>query len=424
MTARFSEEHPRSAVVEPPVTSPDPIPDPIPVSIPVPIPAQRSAPPSGAAPDPAVTVVVPTRNERGNIAPLVHRLREALPPGRARILFVDDSDDGTPEEIEHAASVSDLDVAVIHRARGERDGGLGGAVLRGLRSTSSPWVVVMDADLQHPPEVVPALLTRAEELDADVVVASRHVPGGDEGGLSGLARVLVSRGSITASKLLFPRRLAGISDPMSGFFVVRRDHLDLERLRPQGFKILLETLGRHADLRKSEIPFSFGERLSGDSKASLTEGLVFLKQLARLRIAVMEGRRRGALRRGLGFAAVGATGLLVNTLALWALADHRMLGLHYLLAAVLATQVSSTWNFALVDHLVYRGQKRGTRARRYVGFLAASNVVLVLRVPLLALLVGALGLYLLLANALTLLLGFLIRFSSQERLTLVENDHV
>lgn len=416
MSAQFSEEHPHSAVVVPPVTSPDPLP--------IPIPVQRSGPPTGRTTDTPVTVVVPTRNERGNIAPLVHRLQESLPRGRARILFVDDSDDGTADEVAHAASVSDLDVRVIHRAKGKRDGALGGAVLRGLRATSSTWVVVMDADLQHPPEVVPALLARAEELDADVVVASRHVPGGDEGGLSGLVRVLVSRGSIAVSKLLFPRRLAGISDPMSGFFVVRRDHLDLERLRPQGFKILLETLARHADLTKSEIPFSFGERLSGDSKASLGEGLVFIKQLVRLRLAVLVGSRRGALRRGLGFAAVGATGLIVNTLALWALADPRMLGLHYLLAAVLATQVSSTWNFSLVDHLVYRGLKRGTRARRYVGFMAATNAVLVLRVPLLALLVGALGLHYLLANGITLLLGFLIRFSSQERLTLVENSHV
>jgi dolichol-phosphate mannosyltransferase len=417
VTEQFSEAYPNAATLAPSGASPEPLP--------IDLPLQRAAPPDDLAKsETAVTVVVPTRNERGNIATLVHRLQEALPAGQARILFVDDSDDGTQDEVAHVASLSDIHVQVIHRDADEREGALGGAVLRGLRATDSPWVVVMDADLQHPPEVVPALLAEAMDLDADVVVASRHVPGGDERGLSGLTRVLVSRASITVSKLLFPRRLAGISDPMSGFFVVRRDRLDLDRLRPQGFKILLETLARHARLRRSEIPFAFGERLSGDSKASLREGLVFIKQLVRLRLAVYGSRRPGALGRAFGFASVGATGVLVNTFALWLLVDPRLLRIHYLLGAVLATQVSSTWNFKWIDTYVYRGPKRGTRRRRYLGFLTMSNAVLVLRLPVLALLVGALGMQYLAANALTLLLGFLVRFGSQERLTLVENTHV
>jgi dolichol-phosphate mannosyltransferase len=417
VTEQFSEAYPNAAALAPSGASPEPLP--------IHLAVQRTAPPDDLAKtSPSVTVVVPTRNERGNVAALVHRLQEAFPAGVARILFVDDSDDGTQDEVAHAASLSDIHVQVIHRSAGERDGALGGAVLRGLRATDSPWVVVMDADLQHPPEVVPALLAEAVALDADVVVASRHVPGGDEAGLSGLTRVLVSRASITVSKLLFPRRLAGISDPMSGFFVVRRDRLDLDRLRPQGFKILLETLARHPRLTRSEIPFAFGERLSGDSKASLREGLVFIKQLVRLRLTVYASQRPGALRRAFGFASVGASGVLVNTSALWLLVDPRFLGVHYLLAAVLATQVSSTWNFTWIEKYVYRGPKRGRRRRRYLGFLTMSNAVLVLRVPALALLVGALGLHYLAANALTLLLGFLVRFSSQERLTLMENTHV
>ncbi|MCW2762838.1 MAG: dolichol-phosphate mannosyltransferase, partial [Marmoricola sp.] len=223
VTEQSSEAYQNAAALAPSGASSKPIP--------IHLAVQRAAPDDLdglAKTSPGVTVLVPTRNERGNVAALVHRLQEALPAGQARILFVDDSDDGTQDEVAHAASLSDLDVQVIHRSAGEREGALGGAVLRGLRATDSPWVVVMDADLQHPPEVVPALLAEAMALDADVVVASRHVPGGDEAGLSGLTRVLVSRASITASKLLFPRRLAGISDPMSGFFVVRRDRLDLD----------------------------------------------------------------------------------------------------------------------------------------------------------------------------------------------------
>jgi putative flippase GtrA len=249
--------------------------------------------------------------------------------------------------------------------------------------------------------------------------------------------VLVSRTSILLSKLLFPGRLRGVSDPMSGFFLVRPERLDLSTLQPQGFKILLELLARHGGLTRSEVAFEFGDRLNGTSKASLAEGLTFVRQLVRLRLAAWglpdrsgaagdRARRRrhatsrGAFLRGLGFAAVGATGLVVNVGVMWLLADPRTLALHYLAAAVLTTQVSSTWNFLLVDHLVYRGPKRGTRLRRYAGFLTASNAVLVLRIPFLALLVDLLHVHYLVATVLTLLLGYLVRFRSQERLTLLE----
>ncbi len=225
------------------------------------------------------------------------------------------------------------------------------------------------------------------------------------------------------SKLVFPRNLRGISDPMSGFFAVRLDAFDLDTLRPQGFKILLEMLARERQVTKTEVPFTFGERHAGDSKASVREGLIFLKQLMRLRLSetVSQAVGTGVLQRGAGFAAVGLTGLLVNMLVMWLLADPSTLHLYYLVAAVLTTQISSSWNFFLVDALVYRGPKRLTKLSRYLGFLIMSNTVLLLRIPFLALLVSILGIHYLMANALTLLLGYLVRFRSQERLTLSED---
>lgn len=114
--------------------------------------------------------------------------------------------------------------------------------------------------------------------------------------------------------------------------------------------------------------------------------------------------------------AIGVTGLIVNTALMWLLAEG--VGVHYLAAAVAATQASSTWNFVLVDQLVYRGAKRGTWLRRWVGFLLAGNVALLLRVPLLAVLVTGLGLHYLVANVATLVLTFLGRFAIQEKLSL------
>jgi dolichol-phosphate mannosyltransferase len=389
-----------------------------------PVPSPRAN--EAAAPH-DLTVIVPTRNEQDNVEPLVDGLTGALDGLSVRVVFVDDSDDDTPREVVRTGRSASIDVDLLHRPHGHRHGGLGGAVLEGLAVADSPYAVIMDGDLQHPPGVVPALLDEARRSGADVVVASRHAPGGSEGGLSSAGRVLVSRGSITLSKLLFPGGLRGVSDPMSGFFLVRPAALDRSVLRPQGFKILLELLARHRGLTRSEVAFEFGERQHGTSKASLAEGLVFVRQLVRLRAAAWRdrrpgGRHRGSLLRAVSFAAVGVTGLGVNLVAMWLLADPATLHLYYLTAAVLSTQVSSTWNFLLVDNLVYRGRKRGTTLGRYAGFLAASNAVLLLRVPALALLVGVLHLHYLLATSLTLCLGYLIRFRSQERLTLLETS--
>ena len=341
------------------------------------------------------------------------------------MIFVDDSDDDTPTEIAAAAQLSTMPVHLHHRTGAARVGGLGGAVVDGLRLVDSPWAVVMDGDLQHPPELLPGLVEMAEQRDADVVVASRHVVGGSSEGLANGARVMVSDLSTRITKLVFPRRLSGITDPMSGFFLIRPAAFDLDTLRPNGFKILLELLVRTKGLSKQEVPFVFGERHAGESKASLKEGLRFLGQLARLNL----GRLRTGLRlpapdvlaRIASFGAVGVTGIFVNSLLMWLLASPELLGLNYLLAAVIATQGSSTWNFALIDTVVYRGPKRLTRLRRWLGFLGLSNAVLVLRIPLLALLVSVFGVHYLIANAFTLMFGFLLRFSGQERLTLAKD---
>lgn len=370
----------------------------------------------------AITVIVPTRNERENVEPLTARLASALKGHQACVLFVDDSDDETPQQVAEVSRESRIPVRLLHREGTERTGGLGGAVLAGLRDVQSPWVVVMDGDLQHPPELVPALVEAGVRTGADVVVASRHVAGGSDDGLASGVRVLVSSLSTWVSKAMFPRRLRGVSDPMSGFFAIRPGAIDVGAMRPPGFKVLLELLVRSPGLRKAEVPFVFGDRQFGESKASLREGLRFARQLVQLFISRI-GKRLAptpAAVRAAGFAAVGVTGLVVNLAVTWLLADPVTLGIHYVLAAILATQVSSTWNFLFTDGLVYRGPRRYTRTLRWLGFMAMSNAVLVLRVPLLALLVGVLGLHYLLATGITLTLGFLLRFKSQERLTLTE----
>jgi glycosyltransferase involved in cell wall biosynthesis len=356
-----------------------------------------------ARPRPALSVIVPTRNESGNVRPLLDALEVVLPSG-SEVVFVDDSDDDTREVIEAERGRRSLPIVLIHRAKPNRGDGLSGAVVRGLQIARAPWVCVMDADLQHPPAVIPDLLARAEAGDVDVVVASRYCENRSPN--FGAGRALLSLASTNAARILFPRCLRRVTDPMSGFFLVRRSSVPVDRLRPRGFKILLEILVRARTLRVEEVPFEFGIRHSGESKASLAEGARYLRQLVALRAS-------GNLER---FLAVGATGLAVNTGAFALFANGA--GLHYLLAAVLATQVSTTWNFALAERWVFGGRRRRVQSRsaRFSAFLVLNNLSLLLRGPALYLLVSLIGMGSVLANLVSLLVIFAVRFAVADSL--------
>jgi dolichol-phosphate mannosyltransferase len=231
-----------------------------------------------------ISLVIPTFNESANVAELLAQLDVALPAqAPCEVIFVDDSTDDTPAVIAEAARNSRLAVSVRHRQA--PDGGLGGAVAMGLREASAPWIVVMDADLQHPPALVSELITAGERAGADLVVASRYAAGGSRAGLDGGFRRLASGGTTALAKAFFPRRLGPVSDPMSGFFAVRATALDADVLRPLGYKILLELIVRCRLGRVAEVPYQFQNRFAGESKANFGEGLRFLRHLTVLRVS-------------------------------------------------------------------------------------------------------------------------------------------
>jgi len=227
-----------------------------------------------------VALVVPTFNERDSVQPLLEEVDAALVGSSWSALFVDDSNDGTDDVIA-AIAVRDPRVSVLHRA--ENRGGLAGAVSDGLQHVAAgAYVCVIDADLQHPPSVIPKLLEEARRTDADVVIASRYIPGGSNGGLDGPMRQFYSRGLKLLAQVLFPRRLTGITDPLGGFFLVRRSAVQGVELRPIGYKILLEVLVRCDWHTSAEVPYRFELRRHGESKANLQQGLQFLEHLRTL----------------------------------------------------------------------------------------------------------------------------------------------
>jgi dolichol-phosphate mannosyltransferase len=230
---------------------------------------------------PQLTVIVPTRNETANIEPLLQRLSAALAALSFAVLFVDDSDDNTPAKIQAMAVTFDFPIKVITRPPQQRDG-LSGAVVAGLRAANSEWVCVMDADLQHPPELVPIMLERAQETKADIVVGSRKAEWYGPRGLS-RKRALTSQMLTLLARMWFPRLLKNVSDPLTGLFLVRRTAVNVADLRPDGFKILLEILIRCPGLRVSELHFDFAGRHDGESKADFREGMRFFRHLTKLR---------------------------------------------------------------------------------------------------------------------------------------------
>jgi dolichol-phosphate mannosyltransferase len=347
---------------------------------------------------PLLSVVVPTRNEAGNVGPLVERLDRVLEGLDAELCFVDDSDDDTPALLDRLARERPGRIRSLFRHGAERAGGLSTAVVAGLRMASGRYVCVMDADLQHPPETIRPMLAEAEG-GADLVVASRYVPGGSHGGLDGVTRRVVSRGAGALARLLFSEARQ-TADPLSGFFLCRRALLDGIEFRPVGFKILLELLVCVPGITVRDVPLEFGRRQAGTSKASLGQGLLYLRHLRSL-VTDVQGSARVWK-----FGLVGLSGMLVflPVVALLALAA----GLHPLAAFLVAFLLSVGWNTALNRLWTFADQRRraiGEGPGRYLRWTVVSGLAMFLAF---AVLWGRGGLHVMVAATLAALLGMMV----------------
>ena len=230
---------------------------------------------------PRCSVVVPTYNERDNLPVLAERIFATLPPAGAELLIVDDnSPDGT------AAVAEELGrrwpVRVIMRT-GER--GLSTAVIRGLREARHELCVVMDADLSHPPEMIPAMLAAMADERIDMAIGSRFVPGGRVDLHWPLHRRLISWCGRQLARPLTPVR-----DMVAGYFCVRHSRIDFERLDPIGYKIALELIVRHRWRNVVELPIRFSDRVAGVTKLTGAEQLRYLRHLWRLYGYVWSGK--------------------------------------------------------------------------------------------------------------------------------------
>ncbi len=303
-----------------------------------------------------ISIIIPTYNERENLRELLRRIDNAMKSNGLRdyeVVIVDDnSPDGTADLAEELSNV--YPVKVVRRP-GKL--GLSSAILDGLRVARGDTVVVMDADLQHPPEVIPKLVRAAESDGCDIVIASRYVKGGSVGDWSFLRKV-ISKGAILIAKILLPRS-RGVRDPMSGFFLFRRSVVDGARnLNPKGFKILLEILVKGNYRRVCEVPYKFGRRFKGESKLSTKEMINYILHVLELSPSFIR------------FALVGGSGTLVN-LGFLAL-ERYVIGLPHVIAAPIAIEVSVINNFILNDIWTFKHVRRGSKLLRLVKFHGSS----------------------------------------------------
>jgi dolichol-phosphate mannosyltransferase len=335
----------------------------------------------------AISIIIPTYNERDNIIALVERINHALSNYDYEIVFIDDdSSDGTAEVA--AALSPEYPVKVIVR-KDKR--GLASAVVDGLRYVESEVIGVMDADLQHPPEVIPHLV-RELESGANIAIASRYVKGGGCQGW-GLVRKIISRGAIFLAHLLLPSTRK-VMDPVSGYFMLNRRVVANANLKPTGYKILLEILmeGEFQDV--AEVPYTFRTRSSGESKLNARQQIDYLKHIYSLM------RRKGELLRFAKFCFVGLIGIGVDEGMLYLLSD--MAGLTPLeLASTLSAETAIITNFILNDVFTFRDRRSpGIKARlnRLLKFNLVSLAGLGIKVGIFSLMYHVVGVHYLLAN--------------------------
>jgi dolichol-phosphate mannosyltransferase len=294
---------------------------------------------------PKLSVVIPTFNERDNVTTLFRRLEKTLAGIPFEAVFVDDnSPDGTWEVL-RALSREDSRVRCIRRI-GRR--GLSGACIEGILASSAPCAAVIDADLQHDETQLPKMLAALQSGEFDLVVGSRYIEGGSAESFNR------QRAGASAFATEIAKRVlrVEIADPMSGFFMIRRDRFEAlaPQLSTQGFKILLDVVATaHGALRIKEIPYTFGSRLHGESKLDSMVALDFMGLvLAKLTHDVVS-------LRFLLFAMVGSLGVVVHFAGLYT--ALKVLHLPFAEAQAVGAICAMTSNFILNNFLTYRDQR-------------------------------------------------------------------
>ncbi len=310
---------------------------------------------------PELSIVIPTFNERDNVSELIARLEQALGGIAWEAIFVDDDSPDQTAQVLRSLAQRDPRVRCMRRLRRR---GLSSACIEGMLASSATYVAVMDADLQHDPALLLSMLTTLRRGQAELVIGSRYVTGGEVGDWQ--------EQRLAISKLA--TRLAGlvthqpIADPMSGYFMLRRERFEqlAPRLSSMGFKILLDIVATaKPPLKTLELPLVFGKRHAGESKLTTNVAWEFALLLADKLVG------RWVPVRFLSFAFVGALGVAVHFFVLTALLKG--LGVAFLAAQAIATGTAIVYNYTLNNVLTYVDRPR-RGSRWFTGLLSFAAI--------------------------------------------------
>ena len=340
-----------------------------------------------------LSLILPTFNESGNISEIVRILSDLLDPawaGRYELIVVDDNSPDRTWKIALDLTEQYPQLKVVHR---ETEKGLSTAVIRGWQAAQGEILGVIDADLQHPPEILLQLLAEMER-GADLAIASRHVEGGGVSEWSMIRRFL-SRGAQMLGLVILPEVINRLSDPMSGFFMVRRNAIAGVKLSPVGYKILIEVAARGKIRWIGEVGYVFRERQAGESKVTWKQYLEYLQHLIRLRLSLSS--------RFIQFCLVGLTGVVVDMGLLFLLSDPSMLAWPLTRSKIIASELAIINNFLWNDlwtfgDITRRQPSKKQQLKRFIKFNLICLAGLVLNVILLNLFFNVFGLNRYLAN--------------------------
>jgi dolichol-phosphate mannosyltransferase len=332
------------------------------------------------------SLVIPTYNEGDNIQEIVKilsQLLDSIIPEEYELIVVDDN---SPDGTWKLAQELTLEYPQLKVMRRERERGLSTAVIRGWQVARGDVLGVIDADLQHPPEV---LLQLWQEMHrgADLAVASRHVEGGGVSEWSIIRRFL-SRGAQMLGLIILPKAIGRLSDPMSGYFMVRRDAIAGKSLSPVGYKILIEVTARGRIRWIGEVGYVFRERQAGASKVSWKQYIEYIQHLLRLRLDLWP------FKRFMRFGVVGFSGVFVDMGVFYLL--RTVLGFGLTRSAILSSEVAIINNFLWNDLWTFgdisrRQQGMGKKLKRLLKFNLICLSGLILNVLLVNLLFNVLG---------------------------------
>jgi dolichol-phosphate mannosyltransferase len=367
---------------------------------------QVSAPPLAQHPI-FLSLIVPTYNERQNVASLVDQLSTLLDAtlrDRYELIIVDDDSPDQTWEVAQSLLPQYPQLRVIRR---QTERGLSTAVLRGWQASQGEVLGVIDGDLQHPPDVLLKLINAVEQ-GADLALASRHADGGGVSDWQFIRRLL-SRGAQLLGLMILPGVVGRVSDPMSGYFLVRREAILARSLNPLGYKILIEVLARGAVYRIREVGYVFRERQEGESKVTWRQYVDYLRHLVQLRFSL------GATGRFLRFALVGFSGVFVDMVIFYLLSDPSTLHWGLTRSKVIAAEIAIINNFLWNDAWTFGdvARQQGAlkqRFKRLVKFNLVCLAGLALNVVILNLLFNTLHLDRYVANLLAIAIVTLWNF--------------